>query len=150
VLDGSHHFVFLIEDVPVRFYRGAADDAPSAPSSGRRWRRSSWASPSASRRPRAGVPLGVETGPGGAAERVVFLALRGEEGLTECFWPVPLDEAEPAAMPWQGHQLALPGHNASAVSQDPPRLRAGLGSRRLRGHAVQDRHADDDVPTSLN
>jgi hypothetical protein len=94
--------------------------------------------------------LAVETGPGGAAERVVFLALRGEEGLTECFWPVPLDEAEPAAMPWQGHQLALPGHNASAVSQDPPRLRAGLGSRRLRGHAVQDRHADDDVPTSLN
>jgi hypothetical protein len=28
VLDGSHHFVFLIEDVPVRFFRGAADDAP--------------------------------------------------------------------------------------------------------------------------
>ena len=26
VLDESHHFVFLIEDVPVRFYRGSADD----------------------------------------------------------------------------------------------------------------------------
>jgi hypothetical protein len=26
VLDDSHHFVFLIEDVPVRFYRGPADD----------------------------------------------------------------------------------------------------------------------------
>jgi hypothetical protein len=28
VLDGSHQFVFLIEDVPVRFFQGAADDAP--------------------------------------------------------------------------------------------------------------------------
>jgi hypothetical protein len=26
VLDGSHHFVFLIDDVPVRFSRGAADE----------------------------------------------------------------------------------------------------------------------------
>jgi hypothetical protein len=25
-------------------------------------------------------------------ERVVFLALRGEEGQVECFWPVPLEE----------------------------------------------------------
>jgi len=26
LLDESHHFVFLIEQVPVRFYRGAADE----------------------------------------------------------------------------------------------------------------------------
>ena len=26
VLDGSHHFVFLIQDVPVRFFRGGADE----------------------------------------------------------------------------------------------------------------------------
>ncbi len=26
VMDDSHHFVFLIDQVPVRFYRGAADD----------------------------------------------------------------------------------------------------------------------------
>lgn len=27
-------------------------------------------------------------------QRVVFLALRGEEGQVECFWPVPLDNAD--------------------------------------------------------
>lgn len=26
VLDGSHHFVFLIDNIPVRFYRDAADE----------------------------------------------------------------------------------------------------------------------------
>ena len=26
MLDESHHIVFLIEDVPVRFYRGSADE----------------------------------------------------------------------------------------------------------------------------
>jgi hypothetical protein len=26
VMDDSHHFVFLIEQVPVRFYRGPAED----------------------------------------------------------------------------------------------------------------------------
>ena len=26
VMDDSHHFVFLIDEVPVRFYRGAADE----------------------------------------------------------------------------------------------------------------------------
>lgn len=127
VLDGSHHFVFLIEDVPVRFYRGAADDAPE-----RTLKRQEVEAQ------QLGLALGVEaaeglvfrlaveTGARGAAERVVFLALRGEEGVAECFWPVPLEEAEPTAMPWQGAQLALPGHNATAA-QAMPRLRAGLG-----------------------
>jgi hypothetical protein len=124
VLDGSHHFVFLIEDVPVRFYRGAADDAPE-----RTLKRQEVEAQ------QLGLALGVEaaeglvfrlaveTGRGGAAERVVFLALRGEEGLTECFWPVPLEEAE-AAMPWRGDQLALPGHNA-ADAYALPRPRSG-------------------------
>ena len=77
VLDGSHHFVFLIEDVPVRFYRGAADDAPE-----RTLKRQEVEAQ------QLGLALGVdaaeglvfrlavETGPDGAAERVVFLALR--------------------------------------------------------------------------
>jgi hypothetical protein len=29
ILDESHHFVFLIEDVPVRFYRGLAEEPSS-------------------------------------------------------------------------------------------------------------------------
>ncbi|HZF81611.1 MAG TPA: hypothetical protein VEZ89_17675 [Rubrivivax sp.] len=146
VLDGSHHFVFLIEDVPVRFYRGAADDAPE-----RTLKRQEVEAQ------QLGLALGVEaaeglvfrlaveTGPGGAAERVVFLALRGEEGLTECFWPVPLDEAEPAPGAWRGDQLALPGHNASAVNQDLPRLRASLGRQMPRGRAAPDRTAEEDA-----
>ena len=36
--------------------------------------------------------LAVETGEDGAVTRVVFLALRGEEGAVECFWPVPVEE----------------------------------------------------------
>ncbi len=35
--------------------------------------------------------LAVETNVTGGVERVVFLALRGEEGQAECVWPVPLD-----------------------------------------------------------
>jgi hypothetical protein len=31
--------------------------------------------------------LAIETGPTGNVERVVFLALRGDEGHTECVWP---------------------------------------------------------------
>ena len=64
---------------------------------------------------------------------MVFRALRGEEGVAECFWPVPLEEAEPA-MPRHGDQLALLGHNASAA-QALPRLRTGLGKARPRGPA---------------
>ena len=39
--------------------------------------------------------LAVETDGRGAVSRVVFLALRGEEGRVECFWPVPLGDAPP-------------------------------------------------------
>ncbi len=38
----------------------------------------------------------VETGEGGRVERVVFLALRGEDRV-ECFWPVPLEMPAAAA-----------------------------------------------------
>ncbi|HEY8612376.1 MAG TPA: hypothetical protein VIL69_13930, partial [Roseomonas sp.] len=34
--------------------------------------------------------LAAETGADGGVSRIVFLALRGEEGQVECFWPVPL------------------------------------------------------------
>ncbi|MFC7478188.1 hypothetical protein ACFQS7_27835 [Dankookia sp. GCM10030260] len=41
--------------------------------------------------------LAIETGEAGRVERVVFLALRGEDRV-ECFWPVPLEPlAEVAA-----------------------------------------------------
>jgi hypothetical protein len=106
VLDDSHHFVFLIDDVPVRFYRGAADD-PTA----RTLRRQEVEAR------QLGLALGddvaeglvfrlaVETTATGGVQRIVFLALRGEAGDAECAWPIPLEL--PAAQERAGVQLRL-------------------------------------------
>ena len=91
IMDDSHHFVFLIDQVPVRFYRGFADD-PTA-----RTLRQQEAEAQ-----QLGLALGdeatglifrfaIEANATGGVERVVFLALRGDEGQAVCCWPVPLD-----------------------------------------------------------
>ena len=92
VMDDSHHFVFLIDQVPVRFYRGMADD-PTA----RTLRRQE------AEAQQLGLALGDEMAEGlifrlaleadakGGVDRVVFLALRGEEGHAECAWSVSLE-----------------------------------------------------------
>ncbi len=91
-MDDSHHFVFLIDQVPVRFYRGMADD-PTA----RTLRRQE------AEAQQLGLALGDEMAEGlifrlaleadakGGVDRVVFLALRGEEGHAECAWSVSLE-----------------------------------------------------------
>src|SRR3954464_1764013 len=95
VLDDSAHFVFVIgsngHGVPVRFYRGAADEPTE-----RTLRRQemevqqlSLAFGEAAAEDLA-FRLAVETGEAGRVERVVFLALRGEDRV-ECFWPVSLE-----------------------------------------------------------
>ncbi|NGM23993.1 hypothetical protein G3576_28560 [Roseomonas stagni] len=92
VLDATHHFVFLIDGVPVRFFRGDAEE----PSKRTLRQQESEAQQLALALGDAGgadglmFRLAVETGEGGEVRRVVFLALRGEEGAVECFWPVPL------------------------------------------------------------
>ncbi|WP_043366701.1 hypothetical protein [Belnapia sp. F-4-1] len=135
VLDDSAHFVFVIggngNGVPVRFYRGAAESRPSAPSSGRRSRFNSspwrWA-----RRQLRGWPSAWRSSTDGAGrvDRVVFLALRGEDRV-ECFWPVPLElPAAAAAAAGAGVQLQLiaddgyagPDETASRPSPLPPAL----------------------------
>ncbi|MBE7212676.1 MAG: hypothetical protein INR65_16805 [Gluconacetobacter diazotrophicus] len=125
VLDGSHHFVFLIEEVPVRFFRGAADGP--TPRTLRRH---------ASEADQLGLALGPQQAEGlvfrfaleaeaaSGVERVVFLALRGEEGEAECFWPVPLDDAvDPRPPSFSPRQLLLLGDDAEArtVRLAPPR-----------------------------
>ena len=77
--------------MPVRFYRGAADEPTE-----RTLRRQemevqqlSLALGEAAAEDLA-FRLAVETGEDGRVERVVFLALRGEDRV-ECFWPVPLE-----------------------------------------------------------
>jgi len=100
VLDESHAFVFLIEDVPVRFYRGLAEE-PTARALRRHAQEAEQLTLALGDAAEGLVfRLAVETGEGGRVVRVVFLALRGEEGEAACVWPVPLDmPAEAGAMP---------------------------------------------------
>jgi hypothetical protein len=79
--------------------------------------------------------LAVETGEAGRVERVVFLALRGEDRV-ECFWPVPL-ELPAAAADGPAVQLRLieddgyadPGEAAKRSAPLPPALpRKAVGS----------------------
>ncbi len=51
--------------------------------------------------------LALEAGAAEGVDRVVFLALRGEEGHVECFWPVPIDEAPEPARATRPGQLQL-------------------------------------------
>ena len=91
VLDQTHHFVFLIEGVPVRFFRGDADE-PSKRTLRQQESEAEQLALALGRGDEAEglmFRLAVETGEEGEVTRVVFLALRGEEGRVECFWPVP-------------------------------------------------------------
>jgi hypothetical protein len=95
VLDDSAHFVFLIgedgQGVPVRFYRGAADE-PTERTLRRQEGEVQQLSLALGETAAEGLAfrLAVETGEAGRVERVVFLALRGDDRV-ECFWPVPLE-----------------------------------------------------------
>ena len=92
VLDESNAFVFLIENVPVRFYRGTADE-PTARMLRRHAEEAEQLSLALGDAACEGLVfrLAVETGESGRVERVVFLALRGEDGEAACVWPVPLE-----------------------------------------------------------
>jgi hypothetical protein len=129
-----------VDGVPVRFFRGEAEDP----------------TPRTLRRQEAEAEqlclalgadaaadglvfrLAVETGEDGAVSRIVFLALRGEEGHAECFWPVPLERKAAAAPgPRTGRErhnnapaLQLPAAGLSRSSAgDPPRARADNDQR---------------------
>ena len=106
VLDQSHHFVFLIQDVPVRFYRGLADE-PTDRTLRRQEAEAQQLDLALGEDLASGLVfrLAIETSAAGTVERVVFLALRGEEGHAECAWPVPLDP--PVPKPARGRQLSL-------------------------------------------
>lgn len=95
VLDDSAHFVFVIggngHGVPVRFYRGAAED-PTERTLRQQELEAEQLSLALGEDAAQGLAFrfAVETDPQGRVDRVVFLALRGEDQV-ECFWPVPLD-----------------------------------------------------------
>lgn len=126
VLDETHHFVFLVDGVPVRFFRGDAED----PSKRTMRQQESEAQQLALALGSEGTEglmfrLAVETEDDGSVRRVVFLALRGDEGRVECFWPVPLGEAEGrsnsrAAMPLPLAAGAQPSPRRGRRSPKPP------------------------------
>ena len=126
VLDGSHHFVFLIEDVPVRFFRGGADE-PTTRTLRRQVIEAEQLSLALGAERAQGLVfrLALEAEASGDVQRVVFLALRGEEGQVECLWPVPLGEPPgPQAAPMQ---MTLLGEDAEM------RLLRAPGGRKARG-----------------
>jgi hypothetical protein len=92
VMDDSHHFVFLIDQVPVRFYRGFAEE-PTARTLRRQEAESQQLGLALGTDAAEGLVfrLAIETGVTGGVERIVFLALRGEQGNAECVWPIPLE-----------------------------------------------------------
>ena len=101
VLDETHHFVFLIEGVPVRFFRGDADEPSKRTLRQQESEAQQLALALGGGDEVEGLMfrLAVETGQEGEVTRVVFLALRGEEGHVECFWPVPGLTDAPAPEP---------------------------------------------------
>ncbi|WP_426955586.1 hypothetical protein [Muricoccus radiodurans] len=94
VLDDSAHFVFVIgsngHGVPVRFYRGAADDPTDRTLRLQEIEAEQLNLALGEAADGLMFRFAVETGEAGRVERVVFLALRGEDRV-ECFWPVPLE-----------------------------------------------------------
>ena len=136
VLDSSAHFVIggNGNGVPVRFYRGAAEE-PTERTLKRQEVEVQQLSLALGEAAAEGLAfrLAVETDGTGRVDRVVFLALRGEDRV-ECFWPVPLELPVETA-PGAAVQLRLiaddgyagPGEGASLPAPQPtpqPRRRA--------------------------
>ena len=118
VMDDSHHFVFLIDQVPVRFYRGLAED-PTVRTLRRQEAESRQLGLALGDDAAEGLAfrLAVETNVMGGVERIVFLALRGESGAAECVWPIPLGVL--AAKNDAPFQLRLLADDVSE-GQEPP------------------------------
>lgn len=121
VLDQSHHFVFLIEDVPIRFFRGSADE-PTTRTLRRQIIEAQQLTMALGEEQAEGLVFrfALEATAGGGVERVVFLALRGDDGRVECFWPVPLDSPAEARTD-DPTQLRLLGDDASDTLVSVPR-----------------------------
>ena len=114
VLDQSSHFVFLIQDVPMRFFRGSADE-PTARTLRRQHNEAQQLDLALGEDLAQGLVfrLALEAGAAEGVDRVVFLALRGEEGHVECFWPVPIDGEPGQPRTTRPGQLQLLGEDGA-------------------------------------
>lgn len=114
IRDSSNRFIFRIGEVDVRFFRGSAEEPT------RRTLRHLGEDVLQLALPlHADIPSGLvfrfalEVDEDGETERVVFLALRGENGQAECFWPIPPDAA-PVRPARDARQLTLLGDDGLA------------------------------------
>ena len=137
VMDESHHFIFLIDQVPVRFYRGLAED-PTVRTLRRQEAEARQLGLALGDDAAEGLAfrLAVETNAHGAVARVVFLALRGESGAAECVWPIPLDA--PCLVQDAAVQLRLLDDEGS---DGPSRAAAGSGQATARSRPARRRVA---------
>ena len=108
LLDDSHHFVFMIGGVPVRFFRGSADE-PTNRTLRRQVLEAQQMSLALGEEAADGLVfrLAIEARADSQADRIVFLALRGEEGTVECLWPIPLEPSPDTLTRWEPRQLGL-------------------------------------------
>lgn len=134
VMDDSHHFVFLIDRVPVRFYRGPAD-GPTVRTLRRQEAEAQQLGLALGDEKAEGLifRLAIETGLTGNVERIVFLALRGEEGVAECAWPIPLDvpieQGRPAVQLRLIDDDGYRGPERGSIARGPATLRPALRKR---------------------
>ena len=149
VLDSSAHFVFVIggngNGVPVRFYRGAAEE-PTERTLKRQEVEVQQLSLALGETAAEGLAfrLAVETDGAGRVDRVVFLALRGEDRV-ECFWPVPLEvPAEAAAGAAVQLRLIADGGEAGAEATASPPVPRPASQPRRRASSARPR-----PPTTL-
>jgi hypothetical protein len=148
VLDDSAHFVFVIgsngHGVPIRFYRGAADEPTDRTLQRQEMEVQQLSLALGEAAADLAFRFAIETGEAGRVERVVFLALRGEDRV-ECFWPVSLEVSAAAA--GIAEQLRLleddgyPGPQRDAARAPAPRP----ALTRLRRVNATSRHAGTDL-----
>ncbi len=129
VLDETHHFVFLIEGVPVRFYRGDAED-PSKRTLRQQENEAEQLALALGSDGSEGLMFrfAVETELDGTVKRIVFLALRGEAGRVECFWPAPLSDG-PDERRNSRNFLQLPLSAGAKMAARPAQARNRAGSK---------------------
>jgi hypothetical protein len=128
LVDEGQQFTFRVGQVPVRFYRGLAEDPHERTLRQAFPEMRQLALALEDGRDLRGMifRLAVETGLEGEITRIIFLALRGAS--VECFWPIPVG-AKPAVLyPVQESRdegVALPAPAVRLPRADEDRTKGG-------------------------
>lgn len=101
IVDGGQQFTFRVGGIPIRFYRGAADDPHQRTLQQAFPELKQLALAFGDGRDLRGMifRLAVETGIDGEITQIIFLAFGGES--VHCYWPIPLHSAATVLQPVQ-------------------------------------------------